>query len=231
MEGEDPSTRGRDRLEAIRMLLGICLDSPSFPSAEDMLLYARCHPDCFCVCEDLPADHPEVAKMHTPLTAEQRQQMAGTSGAAGRVGQAHRRADRAEEARRQGAEAGALPRAYRTGRPPHRARGAARASPAKREQKKEARRDHRDRINRETAWTSGNTTTGKNKSAPAALTIIPPPSGEKLEPALAKAGEGSIRKSHLPTLLFVIPAKAGIQGTGEGWVRVGENPINPVHRC
>ena len=69
MEGEDPTTKGRDRLDAIKMLLGITLNSPSFPSAEDMLLYARCHPDCFCVCEDLPEDHPQVAKMHTPLTA------------------------------------------------------------------------------------------------------------------------------------------------------------------
>ena len=76
MEGEHPTTKGRDRLEAIKMLLGICLNSPSFPSAEDMLLYARCHPDCFCVCEGLPEDHPEVAKMHTPLTPEQRQWMA-----------------------------------------------------------------------------------------------------------------------------------------------------------
>ena len=76
MEGEDPSTKGRDRLEAIKILLGICLDSPAFPSAEDMLLYARCHPDCFCVCEDLPEDHPQVVKMHTPPTAEQREQWA-----------------------------------------------------------------------------------------------------------------------------------------------------------
>ena len=76
MEGQDPTTKGRDRLEAIKMLLGICLNSPSFPSAEDMLLYARCHPDCFCVCEGLPEDHPGVAKMRTPLTAEQREQIA-----------------------------------------------------------------------------------------------------------------------------------------------------------
>ena len=76
MEGEDPTTKGRDRLEAIKMLLGICLDSPSFPDAEFMLQSVRCHPDCFCVCEGLPEDHPEVAKMHTPLTPEQRQRMA-----------------------------------------------------------------------------------------------------------------------------------------------------------
>ena len=76
MEGRDPTTRGRDRLEAIKMLLGICLDSPAFPDAEFMMQAARCHPDCFCVCEDLPEDHPEVAKMHTPPTAEQRQQLA-----------------------------------------------------------------------------------------------------------------------------------------------------------
>ena len=31
MEGEDPTTKGRDRLEAIKMLLGICLDSPVIP--------------------------------------------------------------------------------------------------------------------------------------------------------------------------------------------------------
>ena len=76
MEGEDPTTKGRDRLEAIKMLLGICLDSPSFPDAEFMMQAARCHPDCFCVCEGLPEDHPEVAKMHTPLTPEQREQIA-----------------------------------------------------------------------------------------------------------------------------------------------------------
>ena len=76
MEGEDPTTKGRDRLEAIKMLLGICLDSPVFPDAEFMMQAARCHPDCFCVCEDLPEDHPEVAKMHTPLTAEQRERIA-----------------------------------------------------------------------------------------------------------------------------------------------------------
>ena len=76
MEGEDPTTKGRDRLEAIRMLLGVCLNSPAFPDAEFMLQAARCHPDCLCVCEDLPEDHPQVAKMHTPLTAEQRERMA-----------------------------------------------------------------------------------------------------------------------------------------------------------
>ena len=76
MEGEDPTTKGRDRLEAIKMLLGICLNSPSFPDAEFMMQADRCHPDCFCVCEGLPEDHPEVAKMHTPLTAEQREQIA-----------------------------------------------------------------------------------------------------------------------------------------------------------
>ena len=75
MEGEDPSTKGRDRLEAINIMLGITLNSPSFPSAEDMLQAARCHPDCLCVCEDLPEDHPEVARMHTPLTAEQRERL------------------------------------------------------------------------------------------------------------------------------------------------------------
>ena len=33
MEGEDPTgSKGRDRLEAIKILLGICLDSPAFPA-------------------------------------------------------------------------------------------------------------------------------------------------------------------------------------------------------
>ncbi len=73
MEGEDPTTKGRDRLEAINIMLGITLNSPSFPDAEFMLQAARCHPDCLCVCEDLPEDHPEVARMHTPLTQEQRE--------------------------------------------------------------------------------------------------------------------------------------------------------------
>ncbi len=76
MEGEDPTTKGRDRLEAVNIMLGITLNSPSFPSAEFMLQSARCHPDCFCVCENLPEDHPEVARMHTPLTPEQRQRLA-----------------------------------------------------------------------------------------------------------------------------------------------------------
>ena len=76
MEGEDPTTKGRDRLDAIRMLISIPLNSPSFPDAEFMLQSARCHPDCFCVCENLPEDHPEVARMHTPLTAEQRERLA-----------------------------------------------------------------------------------------------------------------------------------------------------------
>ena len=76
MEGEDPTTKGRDRLEAINIMLGICLNSPSFPDAEFMLQSARCHPDCFCVCENLSEDHPEVARMHTPLTQGQRQRRA-----------------------------------------------------------------------------------------------------------------------------------------------------------
>ncbi len=76
MEGEDPTTKGRDRLEAINIMLGITLNSPAFPDAEFMLQAARCHPDCLCVCEDLPEDHPEVVKMHTPLTEEQRERRA-----------------------------------------------------------------------------------------------------------------------------------------------------------
>ena len=76
MEGEDPTTKGRDRLEAINIMLGITLNSPSFPDDEFMLQAARCHPDCLCVCENLPEDHPEVARMHTPLTQEQRERLA-----------------------------------------------------------------------------------------------------------------------------------------------------------
>ena len=76
MEGEDPGTRGRDRIEAIKILLNLCLDSPAFPDAEFMMQYAPCHPDCLCVCKDLPEDHPKVVEAHTPLTAEQREQWA-----------------------------------------------------------------------------------------------------------------------------------------------------------
>ncbi len=76
MEGEDPTTKGRDRLEAINIMLGITLNSPAFPDSEFMLQAARCHPDCLCVCENLPEDHPQVVKMHTPLTAEQRERLA-----------------------------------------------------------------------------------------------------------------------------------------------------------
>ena len=70
MEGEDPTTKGRDRLEAVNIMLGITLNSPSFPERRvHAPSPSRCHPDCFCVCENLPEDHPEVARMHTPLTA------------------------------------------------------------------------------------------------------------------------------------------------------------------
>ena len=130
MEGEDPTTKGRDRLDAIKMLLGICLNSPAFPSAEDMLLYARCHPDCLCVCEDLPEDHPQVVKMHTPPTAEQREQIAEQQA---EQEERDRRTDEQIERKKRADKAWklAVPQPRVKGRPPHRARGAARASPAK----------------------------------------------------------------------------------------------------
>ena len=40
------------------------------------MYYAPCHPDCLCVCKDLPEDHPEVVRAHTPPTDEQREQWA-----------------------------------------------------------------------------------------------------------------------------------------------------------
>ena len=50
--------------------------TPAQPDPEFMMFYAPCHPDCLCVCKDLPGDHPEVVKAHTPPTAEQREQWA-----------------------------------------------------------------------------------------------------------------------------------------------------------
>ena len=156
MEGEDPSTKGRDRLEAIKMLLGICLDSPSFPSAEDMLLYARCHPDCFCVCEDLPEDHPEVAKMHTPLTAEQRQQIAEQQA---QQEEWDRRIDEQIEQKKRADRARKLERFHeptaqedrRIEREEQRERRQQKREREK-QQKKEAMRDLRERIGRETRF-------------------------------------------------------------------------------
>ena len=150
MEGEDPSTRGRDRLEAIKMLLGICLDSPAFPDAQFMLQAARCHPDCFCVCEDLPEDHPEVARMHTPLTAEQREQIAEQQA---QQEEWDRRIDEQIEQKKRADRARKLERFHeptaqedrRIEREEQRER-----RQQKREQEKQDRRDHRDRINRET---------------------------------------------------------------------------------
>ena len=76
MEGDDPSTRGRDRIDAIKILLRLCYDNPAQPDPEFMMFYAPCHPDCLCVCKDLPEDHPKVVEAHTPPTDEQREQWA-----------------------------------------------------------------------------------------------------------------------------------------------------------
>ena len=156
MEGEDPTTRGRDRLEAIKMLLGICLNSPAFPSAEDMLLYARCHPDCLCVCEDLPEDHPEVAKMHTPLTAEQREQLAERQA---QQEEWDRRTDEQIERKKRADKAWKLAQFHeptaqedrRIEREEQRERRQQKRE-QQQQQKKEAMRDLRERIGRETRF-------------------------------------------------------------------------------
>ena len=76
VEGNEPDARVRDRIEAAKVLLHLCFDNPSQPDPEFMMYYAPCHPDCLCVCKDLPEDHPEVVKAHTPPTDEQREQWA-----------------------------------------------------------------------------------------------------------------------------------------------------------
>ena len=77
VEGNEPDARVRDRIEAAKVLLHLCFDNPSQPDPEFMMYYAPCHPDCLCVCKDLPEDHPEVERAHTPPTDEQREQWAG----------------------------------------------------------------------------------------------------------------------------------------------------------
>ena len=76
VEGNEPDARVRDRIEAAKVLLHLCFDNPAQPDPEFMMYYAPCHPDCLCVCKDLPEDHPEVVKAHTPPTDEQREQWA-----------------------------------------------------------------------------------------------------------------------------------------------------------
>ena len=76
VEGNEPDARVRDRIEAAKVLLHLCFDNPAQPDPEFMIYYAPCHPDCLCVCKDLPEDHPEVVQAHTPPTEEQREQWA-----------------------------------------------------------------------------------------------------------------------------------------------------------
>ena len=76
VEGNEPEARVRDRIEAAKVLLHLCFDNPAQPDPEFMMYYAPCHPDCLCVCKDLPEDHPEVVQAHTPPTDEQREQWA-----------------------------------------------------------------------------------------------------------------------------------------------------------
>ena len=76
VEGNEPDARVRDRIEAAKVLLHLCFDNPAQPDPEFMMYYAPCHPDCLCVCKDLPEEHPEVVKAHTPPTDEQREQWA-----------------------------------------------------------------------------------------------------------------------------------------------------------
>ena len=74
VEGNEPDARVRDRIEAAKVLLHLCFDNPAQPDPEFMMYYAPCHPDCLCVCKDLPEDHPEVERAHTLPTDEQREQ-------------------------------------------------------------------------------------------------------------------------------------------------------------
>ena len=76
VEGNEPDARIRDRIEAAKVLLHLCFDNPAQPDPEFMMYYAPCHPDCLCVCKDLPEDHPDVVQAHTPPTDEQREQWA-----------------------------------------------------------------------------------------------------------------------------------------------------------
>ena len=76
LEGYDPDARTRDKMEAAKLLYDWGFGNPHQPSPEQMLTLAPCHPDCLCVCKDMPEDHPEVAKAHKPLTPEQRRQRA-----------------------------------------------------------------------------------------------------------------------------------------------------------
>ena len=76
VEGNEPDARVRDRIEAAKVLLHLCFDNPAQPDPEFMMYYAPCHPDCLCVCKDLPEDHPDVVQAHTPPTDEQREQWA-----------------------------------------------------------------------------------------------------------------------------------------------------------
>ena len=76
VEGNEPEAKVKDRIEAAKVLLHLCFDNPAQPDPEFMMFYAPCHPDCLCVCKDLPEDHPEVVQAHTPPTDEQREQWA-----------------------------------------------------------------------------------------------------------------------------------------------------------
>ena len=117
-----------------------------------MLLYARCHPDCLCVCEGLPEDHPEVAKMHTPLTAEQRERMAQQQAEQEAW---DRRTDEQIERKKRADKAWKLEQFHnpeskadrRIEREEQRERRR-----QKREQEKQDRREHRERISRESRF-------------------------------------------------------------------------------
>ena len=76
VEGNEPEAKVKDRIEAAKVLLHLCFDNPAQPDPEFMMYYAPCHPDCLCVCKDLPEDHPDVVQAHTPPTDEQREQWA-----------------------------------------------------------------------------------------------------------------------------------------------------------
>lgn len=76
LEGNDPNAKTRDRIDAAKVLLHWGFANPAQPDPEFMMFYVPCHPDCLCVCKDLPEDHPDTLRAHTPPTQEQQEERA-----------------------------------------------------------------------------------------------------------------------------------------------------------
>ena len=109
VEGNEPDARVRDRIEAAKVLLHLCFDNPAQPDPEFMMYYAPCHPDCLCVCKDLPEDHPEVVQGTHPSHRRAARAVGnggGDNGAGSGIGGAE---SRAESQGRQGLETPAVP--------------------------------------------------------------------------------------------------------------------------